>query len=91
MYAIIKKQAKLPPRIDYCSKDELQALWDDIVWKLNDFDRLLQLDDLTLDEENCILRKMEALEQELEDIDYEWSRFPVPCDPSYSLEDGFEY
>lgn len=91
MYATIKRQAQLPPRLDFCSKDELQMIWDEIIWKLNMYDRLLRNGTLESEEETCIFRKMDELEAELEKIDYEWSRFAEPCDPSYSLEAGFDY
>ena len=33
MYEVIKRQAKLPPRVDCCSKEQLQDLWDNLLWK----------------------------------------------------------
>jgi hypothetical protein len=86
MFAVIKKQVDLPPALCSCSKEQLQSEWDDTIWKINNLARILERDDIDLVEEDCILGKIADLESYLENIDYEWSRHPTPCDPKYSLE-----
>ena len=75
MYKVIVKNAKEFPCLEYCSKDQLQILWDENIWQLNNNIKLLERHDLTLGEETCIMNKIQAIENQLENIDYEWSRF----------------
>ena len=89
MYAVIKRQAKLPPRLDYCSKDQLQVLWDGLLWKRAKLEALMDWHGLEEGDISGIERSIDKIDEELEEIDYEWSRFTVPCDPDYSLEAGF--
>lgn len=89
MYEVIKRQAKGFPRLDYCSKEQLQVMWDDLLWKRAKLEELMDWHGLEDGEIAGIERSIDKIDTELEAIDYEWSRFPEPCDPEYSLEAGF--
>jgi len=89
MYKIIKRMAKQPPRVDCCSKEQLQELWDNLLWKRDKLEELLDWHGLEDGEGTGILRSIDRIDEELEEIDYQWSRFSVPCDPNYCLDDGF--
>jgi hypothetical protein len=89
MYEIIKRQARGPPRLDYCSKEQLQVMWDDLMWKRDKLEELMDWHGLENGDLAGIEMSIDKIDTELEAIDYEWSRFAEPCDPEYSLEVGF--
>jgi hypothetical protein len=89
MYEIIKRQAKGAPRLDYCSKEQLNVIWDDLLWKRAKLEELMDWHRLEEGEISGIERSICQIDDELAAIDYEWSRFAEPCDPAYSLEAGF--
>jgi hypothetical protein len=76
MMCVVRKQHKLVPSLDQCSKQELQELWDKKLWDLDMLISLLENDDISAEDESSILVKICEAENELERIDYEWSRFP---------------
>jgi len=91
MYAVIKKNviAGSLPAPCSCSKIQLQELWDEAHWKLDGYYAQLDWGDLDDGVEESIYRRIEIIESEIEEIDYQWSRFPPPCDPNYELEIDF--
>jgi len=75
MVTISHKQTNVFHSIEYCSREELEYMWEESDWKRANYVRLLERDDLINDEVKCIEEKINALEIELDIIDYEWSRF----------------
>ena len=75
MFSVIKKQHLLPPSISWCSRDQLNELWAENMWKRDNYYKLLKDDSLDFDTEQSIINKIQCIEDELDNIDYEWSRF----------------
>lgn len=76
MMSVVRKQHKLFPALDQCSKEQLQELWDKKLWDRDNLIKLLDNDDITIEDEVSIRFKICDAEDQLELIDYEWSRFP---------------
>lgn len=69
---------KVYPHVAHCNKEQLQELWDEAYEKIDDYYRLLEdpYMDVGLALEKYYLEKIEDLENYIEEIDYQWSRFP---------------
>ena len=68
---------KVYPHVAYCSKEQLQELWDESYEKIDEYYRLLEEPymDIGLELEKYYFGKIEELENYIEEIDYQWSRF----------------
>lgn len=73
MHSIIKKQHTLKPRLDYCNKEQLEELWEENLYQLDLYNRLVDISN-NFDEERILLKKIDYLEQELNEIDRLWSK-----------------
>ena len=73
----LKFPYKVYPHVAYCNKDELQEMWDECYEKIDKYIMLLDDPnmDIGLDLEKHYLEKIYELECQIEEIDYQWSRF----------------
>ena len=74
MYGVVRRMHGLKPRLDYCTKAQLEELWQENIYQLDLYHRLVKRCEDS-EEERVLLKKIEWLEEELDSIDYEWSRF----------------
>jgi len=65
------------PDLAYCDKEQLQELWDELYEKLDNYYRLMEdpCMEVGLELEKYYLEKIYQIESQIEEIDYQWSRF----------------
>ena len=77
MHSVMYKQKDMFPYPSSCSDSELYYFWDET---LDKYEHYLDVYDRTEFEseydEECFVRKIEELEDLLDDIDFEWERRP---------------
>jgi len=74
MHGLIRRMHSKKPRVDYCTKTQLEELWQENLYQLNLYHRIVEKCEDS-EEERVLLKKIEWIEAELDSIDYEWSRF----------------